>query len=102
MEHPNAANETFMVSDGEDLSTTMLLKKMAVALGKPARLFPFPVSVLKVGAVLLGKTDIWRRLCGSLRVDISKTRDVLGWEPKVSVDSALKMSALEYQESRKR
>lgn len=102
MDHPNAANQTFMVSDGEDLSTTELLNKMAVALGKPARLFPFPVSVLKVGAALFGKTDIWRRLCGSLRVDISKTRDVLGWEPKISVDSALKMSALEYQESLKR
>jgi len=101
MEHPAAANQTFMVSDGEDLSTSELLRRMARALDKPARLLPVPVWILRLGARLLGKSDLSQRLCGSLRVDISKTRKVLGWKPLVSVDSALKDAAMHFQESRK-
>ncbi|EJM19368.1 nucleoside-diphosphate-sugar epimerase [Pseudomonas sp. GM21] len=101
MEHPAAANQTFMVSDGEDLSTTELLRRMACALDKPARLLPVPEWILRLGASLFGKSDLLQRLCGSLRVDISKTRDVLGWKPLVSVDSALKEAAIHFQESRK-
>ncbi|WP_338525655.1 SDR family oxidoreductase [Pseudomonas batumici] len=102
MEHPAAANQTFMVSDGDDLSTSELLRRLAHALGKPARLLPVPGWILKAAASLIGKNDLSRRLCGSLQVDISKTRDVLGWTPPISVDTALKDTALHFQESRKR
>lgn len=101
MEHPRAANQTFMASDGEDLSTSELLRRMAHAFGKPARLLPVPEWFLTFGAKLLGRTDLSQRLCGSLRVDITKNRDVLGWQPPVRVDSALKEAAFHYQQSRK-
>ena len=94
--HPAAANQTFLVSDGEDLSTTQLLKRMGAALGKPARLIPVPVSVLKLGAALVGKPELAQRLCGSLQVDMSKTRELLGWTPPVSVDEGLKKAAKGY------
>ena len=91
--HPAAANQTFLVSDGEDLSTTQLLRRMGAALGKPARLIPVPPSVLKLGAALVGKPELAQRLCGSLQVDMSKTRDLLGWTPPFSVDVGLKKAA---------
>lgn len=91
--HPAAANQAFLVSDGEDLSTTQLLRRMSVALGKPSHLIPVPVFLLKVGAVLLGKPDIAQRLCGSLQVDITKTQSLLGWVPPSTVDEGLKKAA---------
>ena len=94
--HPAAANQTFLVSDGEDLSTTELLRRMGAALGKPARLIPVPASVLKLGAALVGKSELAQRLCGSLQVDISKTRELLGWGPPVSVDEGLRRAAEGY------
>ena len=94
--HPAAANQTFLVSDGEDLSTTQLLRRMGAALGKPARLMPVPVSVLKLGAALVGKPELAQRLCGSLQVDMSKTRELLGWTPPFSVDEGLKKAAEGY------
>ncbi|WP_309680826.1 SDR family oxidoreductase [Polaromonas sp.] len=96
VDHPAAANQTFMVSDGEDLSTTQLLQRMGRALGRPARLIPVPAILLKVGAALLGKPAIAQRLCGSLQVDISKTRQLLGWSAPLSVDEGLKRAAEGY------
>ncbi|MNF38769.1 GDP-6-deoxy-D-mannose reductase [compost metagenome] len=94
--HPAAANQVFLVSDGEDLSTPELLEKMAKALGKKATLLPFPVSLMRGIARLLGKEKITDRLCGSLEVDISKNRELLGWIPPVSVDNALLNTAKHY------
>ena len=90
LEHPEAANETLMVSDGEDLSTPDLIRRMARAMNRPARLLPVPVWALKAGALLLGKGDAVQRLCGNLQVDISKSRTLLGWNPPVSVDEGLR------------
>ena len=90
LEHPAAANETFLVSDGEDLSTPDLIRRMARALDRPARLLPVPKSVLMAAAAMLGKRDMAQRLCGSLQVDISKARALLGWNPPVSVDEGLR------------
>ena len=88
--HPAAANETFLVSDGEDLSTTDLIRRLAHAMGRRARLIPVPASMLMLSATLLGKRDVARRLLGSLQVDISKARQTLAWMPPVSVDEGLK------------
>lgn len=91
--HPAAANQTFLVSDGEDLSTAQLLKRMGAAMGQPARLFYVPLALLKLGATVLNKPEIYQRLCGSLRLDITKTRDVLGWTPPVTVEEGLRRAA---------
>lgn len=96
LDHPAAANQTFLVSDGEDLSTTQLLRRMGRALGKPVRLIPVPPALIKVGATLMGKRAVAQRLCDSLQVDISKTRQLLGWSPLLSVDEGLKKAAQGY------
>lgn len=99
--HPAAANQTFLVSDGEDLSTTQLLHRMAAALGKPARLLPVPSGMLSTAANMLGKRSLSQRLCGSLQVDIGKTRSLLQWTPPMPVDEALKVTAAHYLEHKK-
>ena len=91
--HPAAANQTFLVSDGEDVSTTELLRRMGQAMGCPARLIPVPASWLKLAAALVGKPDVAQRLCGSLQVDIEKTRRLLGWVPPLSLDEGLRRAA---------
>jgi nucleoside-diphosphate-sugar epimerase len=88
--HPHAANQTFLVSDGQDLSTTELVRGMAQAAGVTARLLPLPVWALQAGASLLGKGDAAQRLCGNLQVDMSKARSLLGWVPPVSVEEGLR------------
>ena len=93
MHHPAAANEIFLVSDGEDLSTAELLRRMGQALGRPARLIPVPVRVLECGARLLGKGAVAQRLCGSLQVDIGKTCSKLGWQPPCTPDEAFRQIA---------
>jgi len=97
LDHPAAANQTFMVSDGEDVSTTELLCRMAGALGKPARLIPVPAALMNIAARLLGRADIAQRLNGSLQVDISKTREVLGWSPIKSLDEGLAKTANDFK-----
>jgi nucleoside-diphosphate-sugar epimerase len=90
--NPLAANQTFFVSDGQDLSTTDLVRRMAQAAGVSARLLPVPVWALKTGASLIGKGDAIQRLSCNLQVDISKARSLLGWDPPVSVDEGLRRS----------
>jgi nucleoside-diphosphate-sugar epimerase len=79
-----------LVSDGEDVSTTELLRRTAGAMNKKAILLPVPVSWLEFAAALLGKRAVAQRLCGSLQVDIEKTRRLLGWSPPLSLDQGLK------------
>lgn len=98
IDHPAAANQTFLVSDGEDLSTTELLHRMGAALGKPARLLPVPSWLLETGAAVLGKQALSQRLCGSLQVEIGKTQKLLNWTPPVSVDEALRKTAKHFLE----
>ncbi len=99
--HPAAANQTFLVSDGEDLSTTELLQRLSKALDKPARLLPVPQKLLETTLNLLGKRAITQRLCGNLQVDISKTRELLGWTPPISVDEALYETAQAYLQAQR-
>jgi nucleoside-diphosphate-sugar epimerase len=92
---PQAANQVFLISDGEDVSTTQLLRKVGKALslqspsGIKAWLVPVPVSIMTFFAKLLGKGDMANRLFGSLQVDSSKARDLLGWEPVITMDEQL-------------
>lgn len=89
VEHPAAANQVFLVSDGHDVSTTELLRAVARAMGKSSRLLPIPADVLMIGAAVLGKKAVAQRLLGSLQVDISKARDLLDWEPPLSLEEGL-------------
>ena len=90
LKHPAAAGQTFLVSDGEDVSTTELLRRTAQAMGNKAFLLPVPAFLLEIGAALLGKRAVAQRLCGSLEVDIDKTRRLLGWNPPLTLDQGLK------------
>jgi UDP-4-keto-D-QuiNAc 4-reductase len=78
-----------MVSDGEDLSTAELLKRIAAPMNRPLHIVSVPVSLLRAAAVLTGRADLFERLCGSLTVDISATRRLLGWTPPVSTEEGL-------------
>ena len=88
--HPAAAGQTFLVSDGEDVSTAELARRLGLAMGRPARLLPVPVWALKAGGALLGRSAAVERLCGNLQVDISATCERLGWKPPVTLDEGLR------------
>jgi len=90
IEHPAAANEVFLAGDGDDLSTTELLRGVAKAAGVPSRLIPVPTFILMSAALFLGKSTVAHRLLGSLQVDISKARDLLGWRPPLSAEEGLR------------
>lgn len=90
---PQAANEVFLISDGEDLSTAELLRKVARAYDTRVRLIPVPVAWLRLGASLLGKRAVADRLLGSLLIDDSKARELLHWRPVVSMDEQLRKMA---------
>lgn len=87
--HPAATNKIIMAADGEDLSTTQLLQRLAKAMTKSIKLIPVPESMLKLGFILTGQRPLAQRLCGSLQVNISNTRKLLAWEPALSVDEGL-------------
>lgn len=88
--HPAAPGQTLLVSDGEDLSTTELLRRLAAALHVRARLIPVPERLLVHAAKTLGGAKLAERLCGSLCVDGSKTRQLLHWSPPVTVTEGLR------------
>jgi len=88
--HPEAAGKTYLVSDGEDVSTPELIRRTASALGVPARLMPFPVTLLKLLGKMTGKSGAVNRLTGSLTVDSSKIRQELGWRPPFTMEEGLR------------
>lgn len=90
IDHPAAANQVFLAGDGEDLSTTELLRGVGKAMGKSARLIPVPAGLLQFGATLLGRKAMAQRLLGSLQVDISKTCELLDWKPPYTVEEGLR------------
>lgn len=100
IEHPAAANQVFLVSDGEDLSTTELLNRITVALGKKPKLLPINQQLLELGLKLIGKKDLAQRLCGSLQIDISKAKSLVNWTPHVSVEEGLRKTAEHFLESK--
>lgn len=90
IEHPDAANQIFLASDGEDLSTAELLRMLAAVRGRPCRLISVPTGLLHVGANLVSKKALAQRVLGSLQADITKTRELLDWEPPYTVDQGLR------------
>ncbi len=87
--HPEAAHQTFMISDGQDLSTAQLVRGIAAAANMPDRLLPIPIWMLKLAGHLTGKSQAVQRLCGNLQVDISKAQHRLGWVPVTTVPEGL-------------
>jgi nucleoside-diphosphate-sugar epimerase len=95
--HPAAAGEVFLVADGEDISTPELLRRMAKALGRSAWMMPVPPSVLTFAAAAIGRRAVTSRLTDSLQVDTTKTRQLLGWRPQVSMTEGLWQTARAFQ-----
>lgn len=89
IDHPAASNRILLAGDGEDMSTTELLRAVGKAIGKPARLISMPAASLQWGAALLGKRAMAQRLLGSLQVDISQTCELLDWKPPYTVEEGL-------------
>jgi len=89
IDHPAAANQVFLASDGEDLSTSQMIKFLAKGMGRRAILLPVPVALLRALAKLAGKQGIYTQLCGSLQIDSSKASQLLGWTPPVSPEKAM-------------
>ncbi len=94
--HPAAANEVFFVSDDQDLSVAELVQKVSKALEVPSKLISLPSWVLRHGLTLIGRSELYQRLCESFQVDISKAKKVLGWEPRFSVDYGLSKTVDEF------
>ncbi|MBU4046216.1 MAG: NAD-dependent epimerase/dehydratase family protein, partial [Gammaproteobacteria bacterium] len=91
--HPEAAGQTYLVSDGEDISTPELLRQLGAAMGRPARLFSCPPALLRLAGKMAGKSAQVERLLGSLQVDSDKIRRELRWQAPVSLSKGLEMTA---------
>ena len=96
LHHPAAAGEVFVIADGEDISTARLVELMAQGMGRSSRLLPVPPRLLRWGLKALGRDGMGQQLCGSLQVDASKARNLLGWRPEVSAANALRDSARQW------
>jgi nucleoside-diphosphate-sugar epimerase len=95
--HPNAANETFLISDDADVSTTNLIKMIRQALDVPILLMPIPQSWLEFFLRLMGKKNLDARLCGNLQIDISKAKKMLRWKPPISIEDGLKATVIGFK-----
>jgi nucleoside-diphosphate-sugar epimerase len=98
--HPRAAGQVFLASDGEDMSTAQLCKRLSLALGVRPRLLPVPAWALRLLGRLTGRSQQIQRLLGSLQVDISAARERLGWVPPASVERSLRETAVAFQAGR--
>jgi len=94
--HPNAANEAFLVSDGDDVSLCSLLVMMRAAMGRSACLVPVPVGLFKLAGALTGKQGVVDRLVGDLQVDSSKARTLLGWVPPYTVEQGIAATVADF------
>jgi len=97
LSHPEAASQTYLVSDGEDASTSELIRSVGSALGNPAHMFPFPTFLMRLTGRLLGKSPEVKRLLGSLTVDCSKIRRELDWQPPYTMAQGLSETAKWYK-----
>jgi len=90
VDHPDVVAKTFLVSDGEDLSTPELIRLIALTMGRPAKLFTVPTFLLKFLGFIIGKQSEINRLTGSLQIDNSYLREILNWTPPVSIQEGIK------------
>lgn len=97
--HPNAKGETFLVSDGYDVSTSQLLDSVSKAMGRPNRMLPIPMSWINFAARLIGKPQISQKICGNLQVDISHTEETLRWKPPYSFEYGIQKTVDAYLKS---
>lgn len=97
--HPAAANQVFLAADGEDVSTTQLLRLLAQAMHRPARLLPVPVSVMQAMGKLAGKEPVLRRLCSNFQVSANKAQRRLGWQPPMSLQQGLALTVRTFLEN---
>lgn len=88
--HPKAANQTFLISDDQDVSTTELLEIMTYAAGNKPRLLPIPSKYLKLLAKVFRKQTMINKLCDNLQIDVSYTKEVLDWRPLLSVEEGIR------------
>lgn len=100
VDNPNAANQTFLVSDDHDVSTTQLLKQIKQSSNSHCVLIPIPMSWFRLAASLIGKPQIAQRLCGSLQVDISDTKKQLNWQPSVSWEQGISETVSHFFQSK--
>ncbi|MEZ9140955.1 MULTISPECIES: UDP-glucose 4-epimerase family protein [unclassified Shewanella] len=91
--HSKAVNQVFLVSDDNDVSTATMVNNMSKALGKTNRLLPVPLWCFRWGGKLTGKIDVIDRLLGSLQVDITHTKETLGWSPPQTIEQGFKETA---------
>jgi len=89
LDHPNAKNQTFLVSDDDDMSTSILFSRLAEAGGYKTYIFKFPLTILNISLRMLGKSPIYERLCGSMQVNIEYTKSQLSWKPPFKVKDSL-------------
>lgn len=94
--HPDAAGQTYLVSDGEDISTPELLLKLGLAMGKQVRLFSVPKVLLYIAARFTGKNEEFDRLFGSLKIDSKKIRNQLKWQPPYKLEDGLNLTGQAY------
>lgn len=102
LDHPQAANQVFLASDGQDVTLSQLLRAIGQALGCPARLLPVPPSLLHAAARVLGRGDLAQRLLGSLQVDIAKNHQLLGWTPPFTLEQGLNLTARAFLDAQNR
>jgi len=100
--HPSANGQTYLVSDGEDVSTAVLAEKIARALGRNSRLFHLPPALLRAVAALAGRSEQADRLFGSLRVSNEKIRGELSWSPPYTLEQGLRATAGWYRDEQNR
>ncbi|WDH33707.1 NAD-dependent epimerase/dehydratase family protein [Pseudomonas chlororaphis] len=100
IDHPAAANETFLISDGLDFSTPKIIQHVAKGLNRKARVLPVPLSLMQIGAQLLGMQGTFEQLCQSLVIDSSKARNLLGWQPPIPAEQALIKAGQDFRASR--
>lgn len=100
LQHPAAAGQTFLVADGEDLSTDELVAVLAQGMGHVARSLPVPPTLLALGARLTGRTAMYQQLCESLQVDTRKAQTLLGWQAPLAARTALQQTARQWRDAR--
>lgn len=90
IENPKAAGKTFLVSDGQDISTPDLINSISISIGRSSRLIPVPISLLQVLGKLFKRQNEIEKLIGSLQIDSSYVREILNWTPKINIKEGIK------------